>query len=251
MALATLAELKTELSIGTTAEDTRLTGYLASATAIAEQLARRPLEREVDRIEYPYEPRAADCWPSYVDLALRPIESVAAVKVLTTPGTDAEFTAADALTEVEDYLVDAVMGSLHHVWTTWPASRRMIQVTYTAGYVDPATVAATAAWAADTVYAAGDLVTSGGAVYAALQGHTAATANEPPTGTHWAFVNEAPADLQHGVMQHAVRLWTTRGTGGAREIDLGQGGGTISFTEAKPHPALVAAVEGLPGRWRL
>ncbi len=53
-----------------------------------------------------------------------------------------------------------------------------------------------------------------------------------------------PEDLQHGVLQQAVRMYQTKDTAGLREIELGQGGG-VSLAEAKPHPALEAVCKRL------
>jgi hypothetical protein len=64
--------------------------------------------------------------------------------------------------------------------------------------------------------------------------------SNPPVGSYG-----VPQDLQHGVLMQAQRLFHTRETGGLREVVNAGGGGSITFAEAKPHPALVEAVMAL------
>lgn len=134
--LAKLADFKTQMDLTATNDDAFIGQCLDRATAIAEQLCRRPLVREVDRVEFPEgEPR----YSRFARLAVFPIESVASVKQLTSTGTDAIFTAATGLVENEDYVVDAAGGQLERIGAGWLLAPRCLRVQYTAGYIDPAT----------------------------------------------------------------------------------------------------------------
>lgn len=49
-----------------------------------------------------------------------------------------------------------------------------------------------------------------------------------------------PQDLQHGVLQQAIRMFQTRDSAGLRQFSTGEGT-SITTVEAEPHPALVDA----------
>jgi hypothetical protein len=136
MALATLTDIKTLMGISGSAVDAKLTLLLGQATAIAERLTGRALEREVARVEYP----VALPWQSrFCRLQVFPIESVTSVKQLYAVASDAEFAAEDPLTENDDFVIDAVGGVLERINAVWHTQRRWLQVIYTAGYIDPST----------------------------------------------------------------------------------------------------------------
>ncbi len=201
MALAKLDDIKTAMDFGGSTHDAQLTVLLSRATALAEQLARRPLERAADVVEYPED---SDGRVRRIYMRRYPIEAVATIKQLHATGTDSEFSDATALTENEDFVLVAegrlgVIERINGYWAAWP---RHLQVTYTAGYVDPSTAS-------------------------------------PPAGSI-----QPPADLQHGIQQQVIRWFNTRDKAGLREIQLGEGG-SVNFTETKPHPELVAAVKAL------
>lgn len=66
-----------------------------------------------------------------------------------------------------------------------------------------------------------------------------ATSNPPSTAI------QPPRDLQHGVLQEALRLWQRRDLGGVTQISAGAGG-SVSLAIDQPHPDLIAACQ----RWR-
>src|SRR3972149_4735889 len=82
-------------------------------------------------------------------LAVFPIESITSIKELYVPSTDAEFTAEDALDDIEsvsngDYFVDYERGKVERLGATWYLRPRCVQVIYSGGYYDPAISAPTA-----------------------------------------------------------------------------------------------------------
>lgn len=144
--LATLADFKTLMGWTETAHDALASLLIARASATAEgaRCAGRALRRQADRVEYPVVRHARAV---RLRLALPPIESVSEVVVTYVPASDAEFDAEVAavgpMVEGEDYFVDATAGNLLRSDAWWPSSSsggvgRLIRVTYTGGYVDPA-----------------------------------------------------------------------------------------------------------------
>jgi len=139
--LATLQDFKALMGWSGSENDQLVTSILQRASAIAGQLAGRPLLRQASVTEYPWDPHLRlRC----IRLERYPIESVNSVKQLYDTSTDAEFTAEDALTENTDYVIDAENGKLCRLNGDWYARRRHIQVIYTAGYYDPSGSAPTA-----------------------------------------------------------------------------------------------------------
>ncbi|MEO0966667.1 MAG: hypothetical protein AAFY08_16335 [Planctomycetota bacterium] len=197
--LATLDDLKAELSFDHTQNDARLTGLLLDATALAEQLAGRPeggLRRVADRVEFPASPSGRpSSYSIYLRLDLAPIESIASVVQFydTTPDADFDDAVANAtdalLVEDTDYVVDdARQGRLircdHDRFAHGP---RWLRVVYTAGYADPS-------------------LTPG-------QDGLPAAATRPP------------ADLQRAIVRQAALWWTHRNTAGFTNVSGGGGGG--------------------------
>lgn len=120
--------------------DTLIDALLERASAVAERIAGHKLMREADVTEYPWDPVTH---PRCVRLARFPIESVSSVKQLYDFGTDSDFDGQGALTENDDYVVDATTGKLCRIHGWWTAKRRHLQVIYTAGYYDPGGAAPT------------------------------------------------------------------------------------------------------------
>jgi hypothetical protein len=202
-ALAKLADVKTRLGWSGTAEDALMTQLLEIASSVAAGLVgMSSLLRETGIVEFPSHPRGV-----YMRLTMSrwPIESVTSIKQLDAAGTDADFTAADALTEHEDYVVDAARGRVDAIVLPWLIGPRLIRVEYTAGYVDPSTVS------------------------------PPATAIQPP------------ADLQHGVIETAIRMWQQRDAAGVTNLNAGQAG-DVSLADRTAHPALIAACNRIR-RW--
>jgi hypothetical protein len=69
-------------------------------------------------------------------------------------------------------------------------------------------------------------------------------AEQPPAA------RQPTADLQHAVIQQAIRWFNTRDTAGLRQLDFGDRGGSVSLAETDIHPELRAAATGLR-RWSL
>jgi len=203
-ALAKLADVKTLLDISASGHDTLLTQLLERASSVFEQLALAPdggFRRTAGIVEYPRDPvgRSRD-----VRLLQRPIESVSEVMQRYVASTDAEFDAETALVENDEFVINANMGVLERVNSTWSMGARHLRVTYTAGWVDPSD-------------------------------------GSPPAGSI-----QPPVDVQNAVLQQAIRMFQNKDTAGFRAIDFGQGGGSVSLAEAKPHPALIEAAM----KWR-
>jgi hypothetical protein len=247
--LAKLADLKALIGTSETSQDTLLNQLLERASAQAEALVgvtEGGLRRQTDVIEYPVDHPAQT---RYVTLRRLPIERVVTVRQLYAAAAPSSFSVADALTEFDEYVVEARTGRLERVNGVWYLEPQCLQVTYTAGWVDPGTSVST--WATATAYAAGALVRGDGSpdalVYCCIQAHTSGSGSEPPNADYWVLVHEVPEALQHGVLQQAIRLWQSRDTAGLRETVTVGGGASISLAEAKPHPALVEACQA----WRV
>ncbi|MCC6679867.1 MAG: hypothetical protein IT445_03095 [Phycisphaeraceae bacterium] len=192
--IAKLADLKTLLGQTGTSNDATLLQLLARATARAEYLAGRPLARRAAITEYP-QGVGLDDQRRIISLNRPPIESITSIKQLYSLGSsDAEFTAADALTENEDYWVVQPddggpfnMGRIERINANWYLGARTLQVIYAGGFADPARIAvalATATWTETTktltqtgafagyTFAAGDaiVITGGTGVSAGMYG---------------------------------------------------------------------------------
>lgn len=204
--LATLDDLKAELSFTHTQNDAALSGLLLDATALAEQLAGRPLRRVENSVEYPTSPsgRRGDL-SRYIFLRLAPVESIASIVQKYGTTTDAEFDAAVAggadaglglLAEPSDYVTeDAGMGRLVRVDLCWAFGPRWLRVVSTAGYHDPS-------------------------LTAGLDG-LPAEAFPPPGG------------LQRAIVQQAAAWWTHRGKPGFTGLSGGGPGAGGSSVDAK------------------
>lgn len=199
--LASLTDFKALMEWSGSTKDALATSLLTRASAIAEQLAGRPLRRQADVTEYPtHEPPRTR--RLYVNVF--PIESVTSVKQLYAESTDDEFTAETAMTEITDYVIESERGKLvRSAGYRWIAGPRYIQVVYTGGYYDPSGSAP-----------------SGGAI-------------------------AVPDDLQHAVLQQAIRMFQTKDTAGLRQVDLGEHGGSVSLAESKAHPMLIDVCRAL------
>lgn len=196
--LAKRDDIKADLDLHGSGEDSAIDAAILQASALAGQLAGRPLGREVSRIEYP----EVQSPSSRLRLSRYPIESVSMVKSIFGPGDSDAFSAAADLVEGSDYIIDsAELGVLVRLGDNWRMGPRANLVICNTGYGDPADLPA-------------------GAI-------------------------APPEDLQHGVIQQVVRWWNTRGQAGRREIDAGEAGGRVFFTETKPHPELIAACEAI------
>jgi hypothetical protein len=141
-ALATLSDLKARLGFSGSEEDALLTRKLEMASAQLARLAgRESLLRESGRVEHPREPGAGSHYTHRVKLALWPIESVSEVRQRwdwSTAWSDAE-----ELTQGDDFEVDAEMGMLVRSAGWFNTELKMLRVTYTGGYHDPAISAPT------------------------------------------------------------------------------------------------------------
>lgn len=261
--LAKLDTIKADLD--GTSDESVLIPALEKASAKAEELARRPIAWR-SAVEYPCPMDAT----RELLLELRPVGEVASIKQLSSPSSDAEFTAATALAEWDDYIIDHERGVIEHQSGYWHPRRRLVQVTLTGGYIGPdglpgeLTTEALATEAeieidiavemGDTLYVGTEIHTvqsvAGAGPYAIglASGLAADHASGVAVKHYPAEAVIAPDYLQAGVLQHATRLYNTRDTAGVREIDLGEGGGRVSFGECKTHPSLIDAVMALPGR---
>lgn len=130
--LAKVAELKTRLGIEGSAQDANLANILRGAGALLERYCGRVFEYSATaRVKVfdgdDYDLRL-DCWP----IVGEPVVKLA---------LDRDFAAATALTAGTDYLIDRGRGLIRypHAGVRWPAGLGIIQVSWTGGYVDPAT----------------------------------------------------------------------------------------------------------------
>lgn len=133
--LAQLAEVKAALEMSGTKFDSELNRLIEVASAVASREAGFDLIRATSLIEYPVPEKATD----EVYLHRRPIESVASVKLAGITTTPTAFDAIDPLVVDEQYLLDSESGRLTLLWgRSFLPIERSSQVTYAAGYVDPA-----------------------------------------------------------------------------------------------------------------
>lgn len=136
--LAKLDDIKHDVNASTTGIDAELTALLEDASAIAERVAGVEvggLRRSVDRVFYP---APSSDRSRTIALPRRPLESIASIKLLYGPATDAEFTAEAALTADTDYWVEskelARVGLFNDWWRTGSRSNQIIATT---GFADP------------------------------------------------------------------------------------------------------------------
>ncbi len=243
--LAKLTDVRAAIG-PSTGQDAVLADLLGKASALAEALAglkEGALRRTVGIVEFVTDVPTNS---QFARLARRPVESISQVKQLYAPGSPADFAEASALTEYSEYVLSSQeMGRLERSYGTWYMAARCLRVTYTAGFLDPATAVST--WATATVYAAGALVSYADQVWCARAAHTSSAENLPEAeSATWAKVWEVPGDLQFGVSQQTIRMWQTKDSAGVRDVINLQGGGSVNLAETKPHPALVDAAR----RWR-
>ena len=136
--LGLLTNVKSRLNFSQSTHDTLLGVLLEQATAAAERVAGRPLLRDDSVTEYPQQ--IGYNFPRTIKLKYYPIESVTTVKELGATSTDAQFTAASALTEITDYVIHSTRGVLERINASWMISGpRHVQVVYAGGYIDPVT----------------------------------------------------------------------------------------------------------------
>jgi len=265
-----LAELETlTIRLDGKGDPTLVAHVLEAATARAEEKAGRELRRAL-RTEYPYPAEIT----RELALRVRPVESVSSIVQLSAsgrPGTEAEFDAADALTEYEDYYVDERTGIVEHQNSYWAMRRGLVRVVYTGGYLDPDGIAGTftgaatqgsATFAIDTAVEVGDEVVLGTTGERVTVGAYAAgtvtiadggtLANAYASGDVIAhYPGDAvlpPNHLQESIILQAIWFYNTADTAGIESIDLGDAGGNLNFGQVKTHPDLIASVQKLPGR---
>lgn len=202
--LAKLEELKGRLKIDGDKFDADLTEFLVKATSLAEgaELAGRPLVRRTGIVEYPHDVPTES---RYLRLERYPIESVASVKQLYHPASEADFADEDALEVDVDYAIDAERGRLERFNAVWFRVRRFIRVEYSGGYIDP------------------DL-----------------SGVDLPEGAV-----QPPASLQQGILQQCVLWWNTRDKAGVTVTKGEAGKADSVKLEAGTHPDLIAACRSL------
>ncbi|MEM6503950.1 MAG: hypothetical protein AAF711_00640 [Planctomycetota bacterium] len=133
--LAQLEDLQARLDVS--AENDLLNGLLEAVSAMCAQarFAGVDLRRTAGIVEYP----VAEYASNRLRVGRYPIESITEVKTLYTLGNDAEFDAADALVENEDYAIESsTFGVLIRAYGCWQSGPRRQRITYTAGFGDPA-----------------------------------------------------------------------------------------------------------------
>jgi len=130
--LAKVAELKARLGIEGSAQDTNLSNVLRGASALLDRHCGRVFEYSATARVKVYDgdefDLRLDCWPIVGD----PVVKLA---------LDRDFAAATALTAGTDYLIDRARGLIRYPYqgVRWPVGLAIIQVSWTGGYVDPAT----------------------------------------------------------------------------------------------------------------
>ncbi len=132
--LAKLDDLKTRLDVH--GDDDLLTSLLEAVSAMCAQprFSGVDLRRTPGIVEFPVAERRS----SRLELDRYPIESITEVKSVFGPATDADFDAATALTQDEDFYIDSAdLGVLIRIYDWWRMKPRSNRVTYTAGFGDP------------------------------------------------------------------------------------------------------------------
>jgi len=134
----TVAAVNARLDQGATVDATLLGAIIDASTAQIAQWCNRwergtnLLLRKAARTEYPRS------WGgNYLQLDVYPIESITSVTV----ALDRDYDNGDSLTEDTDYVADYSMGGLYKEYLNWSTIRKAVKVVYSAGYVDPASVA--------------------------------------------------------------------------------------------------------------
>ncbi len=242
MKLARLDNLQTMLDDKDDADTLLL--CVDAASAIAEQLCKRTLSRRQGRTEYPSvdPPQGRYLWLDYF-----PIESVTSIKQLYSASNAATFTAAAALTEFTDYVIEnAELGRLERLNSVWTARKYWLQAIYTGGFVDPQYVRialATATWTAATrtltqvgafasyTWAAGDAIVINGGTGAATGVYRIASRVSDDAIT----LASAPVDNESGVV--------------VSDTDLATGDITSTFTGLTPPPAYLRQAVRVQAVW--
>lgn len=281
--LAKLADLKSRLGFGDTTYDDDLSRLLKAAASAAERLAglgdgclRRPASAVTEYPRGPGDTRQS----AVVHLSRKPIESVTSVKQLFSAGSDADFTAADALTENDDFYVDAERGKLERVNSVWYFGPRYLQVVYIGGYADPSLIAvalSAGTWTeatktlteagafTDYTFTAGDriLITGGtGVTVGEYEVSSRTDANNIVLATSCSTAGAdlgtgditsmgpntsgstlilPPAELQEAILDQAVRWWQQKNVTGVDRVSSGQFGGGADVYGQGLHERLVAA----------
>ena len=215
-ALAKLDDLKSRMGWGGSTYDTLGQQLLDAATSIAEgpACAARRLRRQVDLVEYPSTDMPNNL-SRMITLQVAPIESIASIKQLYEPSSDASFEAEQTLVEFDEWVIpgrpagDARnMGVIERVASTWYGRTRCLQVIYTAGFIAPAT-------------------------------------ESIPDGAI-----TPPEDLQQAVIDQATLMWNLKDRHGNEAIEFGNDAGSTKFDHKHIHPALIEATQRLR-RYRL
>lgn len=124
--MCTLAELKAELGITDTTDDTALTELIKGLQGRFEGYCSRRFERSVGVTAL------FDGGTKYICLPRWPVESVASVKI----DADGDFTSPDeTLTENDDFYLKKERGILAFAGDLWPEGVDHIQVVWTGGFV--------------------------------------------------------------------------------------------------------------------
>jgi len=122
----TVSELRDFLRLSGNDQDTMLTGFLAAARAALEVYTGRTFINTVYELYF-------DAFPSMIELARPPVQSVSSVYYINTSGVD-------TLLASTDYRVDvaSLYGRIEPAYgTVWPSTQSVVnavKVTFTAGY---------------------------------------------------------------------------------------------------------------------
>jgi len=268
--LAKPTDFKTIMGWEGSSLDAEAERLLAAASSLVSEIAGRPVQRVVGRVEYP---RPADEESLILRLDRFPIESIDQVIEATDTSSDQEFDELTPLAKDEDYfLADPVMARIERLggfcWPFWP---RSIRVTYTAGILDARGIRGSLVGGhvsgensidlqIDPVPVVGDtlIIDPDGSPQSVL-----VTGVNPlntydidqdmisdhDNGTEVALYpqNAIQPDphLQQAVLNQAIWWWNTRDKAGIRELDLGDRGGGVVLHESKTHPSLKSAAHML------